>query len=451
MAGGCATDASDVDPDPIDEGDDMDDNDGDDGDGDVQPDPVAWMRVGGNGDSAVGKLSADGGRLVFTSQATNLVDGDLNQAADAFVLSRLSMGVQRVSVSSSGDEAIGPKKAHDAAAWVTEPTISADGSAVSFVSGADNLVQHDTNYAADLFVHRLETGETTRANVGTDGSEADWDRPAGALSGDGRYVSFFSHASSLVADSGCVGVYLRDRTMGTTSMTSLTWQGNPDTGCASGGDGEATISSDGSTLAFSFQGGDIVEELETNDLQIYVRDRIGGGSELISMGADGAAGAGDSAAPQLTDDGALVAFQSDAANLFDGDVNRDSDVFVRDRINGVTELVSIAADGGAANGPSSSLSITADGRYVVFVSAASNLVAGDDNGVADVFVRDRIAGVTKVVTAPMTGDDADGESFTAVISGNGRVIAFSSAASNFITGDDNDAVDIFIAPNPFVE
>ena len=144
-----------------------------------------------------------------------------------------------------------------------------------------------------------------------------------------------------------------------------------------------------------------------------------------------------------------MAFRSQATNLYDGDDNGATDVFVRDRISGVTDLVSQSSDGVPADARSTSLAMSADGRFVVFVSEATNLVDGDDNGVADVFVRDRQAGTTARISAPVTGGDADGASVAAVISGNGRVIAFSSAATNLMSGDDNGAIDLFIAPNPF--
>jgi Tol biopolymer transport system component len=416
--------------------------------GDEAPASVAWMRIAGNGDSVVGDLSADGSRLAFTSQASDLVAGDTNEAADAFVLGRLAMEIDRVSVATDGAEALGPKNKKDRAAWVTSPQISADGETVSFVSLAGNLVEGDTNAAADLFVHRM-AGETLRANVSTDGREADWDAPQGDLSGDGRYVTFYSHAESLVEDAGCVGVYLHDSMMGITSLESETWEGDPDTGCSYWGDGEATISADGSALAFSFGGGELIEDLHGDAIQIYVRGRTGGGSELISVNDEGDAANAPSAGPQLSSDGLLVAFRSEATNLSGADENAAADIFVRNRLDGVTELVSVSSDGEPADAGSTSHAMSADGRFVVFVSEATNLVADDDNGVADVFVRDLQTGETARVSAPVTGGDADGASVAAVISGNGRVIAFSSAATNLMSGDDNGAIDLFIAPNPF--
>ncbi|HUS66822.1 MAG TPA: hypothetical protein VMZ28_19930 [Kofleriaceae bacterium] len=451
LAGGCASDADEPQDDMDDLNDPGDASDPGNDPADPAPEPVAWMRIAGNGDSLVGDLSADGSRLAFTSQASDLVEGDTNQSADAFVLGRLAMDVERISVASGGAQAVGPKNKKYRAEWVTRPQISADGEAIAFVSRAPNLVADDTNAAADLFVHRIADGQTSRANVSSDEREADWDAPRGDLSGDGRFVTFYSHAESLVADSGCVGIYLRDEMKGTTSLESQTWEGNPDTGCSYWGDGEATISADGSAIAFSFGGGDLVEDLHSDAIQIYVRDRSGGGSEVISVNSDGDAAAAASTEPQLSADGVQVAFRSEAANLHGSDENGAADVFVRDRIGGVTELVSQSSDGEPADAGSSSHSMSADGRFVVFVSEATNLVDGDDNGVADVFVRDRQTGTTARVSAPVTGGDADGASVAAVISGDGRVIAFSSAATNLMAGDDNGAIDLFIAPNPFVK
>jgi len=125
-----------------------------------------------------------------------------------------------------------------------------------------------------------------------------------------------------------------------------------------------------------------------------------------------------------------------------GDTNAAGDVFVRDRLAGVTRRVSVGP-GGQANGFSDSPAISADGRFVAFESDASDLVAGDTNGVFDVFVRDRLAGVTRRVSVGPGGQGNRG-SFSPAISANGRSVAYVSAASNLVRGDTNAAFDVFV-------
>ena len=134
-------------------------------------------------------------------------------------------------------------------------------------------------------------------------------------------------------------------------------------------------------------------------------------------------------------DGTLVAFVSGSPNLVAGDTNGVRDVFVRNLVTGTTTRASVGA-GGQANGASSNARISADGRFVVFTSLASNLVAGDTNGVADVFERDLTTGQTTRVSVSaggVQGNDASGGAASG-ISADGGTISFSSAASNLVAG-----------------
>ncbi|HEX9991521.1 MAG TPA: Calx-beta domain-containing protein, partial [Acidimicrobiales bacterium] len=160
--------------------------------------------------------------------------------------------------------------------------------------------------------------------------------------------------------------------------------------------------------------------------------------------ADGGAADGPSAAPSVSDDGRFVAFASDAADLVAGDANRVRDVFVRDRVAGKTVLVSADAAGGPADGPSGQPAISGDGRYVAFASAASDLVPGDGNGVADVFLRDLAAGTTVRVSVDRSGGDADGASRDPAVDDTGRVVAFASDAGDLVRGDGNGLADVFV-------
>ena len=143
-------------------------------------------------------------------------------------------------------------------------------------------------------------------------------------------------------------------------------------------------------------------------------------------------------------DGRYVAFASRASNLVRNDRNNSKDVFVKDLISGQTTRVSVTSGGGESNGDSSSPSISADGRYVAFETAASNLVSGDNNGYGDVIVHDRQTGQTVRVSVDSSGREGNHASMLPAISGNGRHVAFQSMASNLVSGDSNVQGDIFV-------
>jgi Ca2+-binding RTX toxin-like protein len=183
-------------------------------------------------------------------------------------------------------------------------------------------------------------------------------------------------------------------------------------------------------VAFSAYAWDLVAG-DTDDrlFDVFVRDRLNGTTERVSVGPDGAAanfGSYESVA--ISADGRFVAFSSRASNLVAGDTNRGGDVFVRDRLSGRTERVSVGAGGAEANfGTYESVAISADGRFVAFKSWASNLVAGDTNGIADVFVRDRHGGSTERVSVGPGGAEGDLWSISgAAISADGRFVTFRS-------------------------
>jgi Tol biopolymer transport system component len=166
-------------------------------------------------------------------------------------------------------------------------------------------------------------------------------------------------------------------------------------------------------------------------------------TELVSVATGGTQGDSHSQFPAMSADGRYVAFQSYSANLVAGDTNGMTDVFVRDRQTGITERVNVASDGTQANHHSEEASVSDDGRYVAFWSRASNLVPGDTNGRDDVFVHDRQTGATERISVAGNGTQANLDSYDPVISGDGRYVAFQSFASNLVAGD-NSGRDIFV-------
>src|SRR5262245_43107720 len=153
---------------------------------------------------------------------------------------------------------------------------------------------------------------------------------------------------------------------------------------------------------------------------------------------------GDSFQASVSADGRYLAFRSLATNLVPGDTNGIGDLFVRDLLAGTTERVSLDSGGVEANGESYEAVLSADGRFVAFRSIASNLVPGDTNAKYDVFVRDLLTGVTERVSVDSGSCEADDDSIRPAISADGRYVAFESRATTLVAGDTNMAVDVFV-------
>jgi Tol biopolymer transport system component len=212
---------------------------------------------------------------------------------------------------------------------------------------------------------------------------------------------------------------------------------NPYLAGAAGGNGDSVaprLSGDGRFVVFSSSAIDLVPNANGQFyLNVFLRDRSSGSTLLISPSCTGNGGGnGDSVLGQVSANGRYVVFQSDASDLVPGDTNGVTDIFLRDTYTGVTRLISVAADGGFANGPSTQPVMTPDGTCVAFISSASNLVAGDTNGIPDVFVRDLITQTTWLVSVGATGANAIMD--TPLITPDGRYVAFFSSAQNLTPG-----------------
>jgi Tol biopolymer transport system component len=195
------------------------------------------------------------------------------------------------------------------------------------------------------------------------------------------------------------------------------------------------ISADGRYVAFESLGWNLVPGDTNQTWDIFVRDRLLGTTERVSVDSAGVQGNNLSKAPAISADGRFVAFRSYATNLVPGDTNQAYDIFVRDRLLGTTERVSVDSSGAQANSASDLCSISADGRYVAFGSNANNLVPNDTNSVFDIFVRDRLLGMTERVSVSSAGVQANSLSVSPLISADGRYVAFLSDASNVVPND----------------
>jgi uncharacterized repeat protein (TIGR01451 family) len=212
------------------------------------------------------------------------------------------------------------------------------------------------------------------------------------------------------------------------------------------------ISANGRFVAFASLADDLVAEDTNVSSDIFVRDRVSGVTERVSVSSAGREGDGNSGfldglgGPAISADGRYVAFDSNATNLVKQDRNSAEDVFVRDRLTGTTTRVSVTSTGAEASG--SNPAISADGRFVAFLSVSENLAPGDSNFASDVFVHDRQTGVTERISQAPDGSDAQGSSFFAPhLSADGRFVYFSSFASNLTDPgepDPNSDVDAFL-------
>jgi Tol biopolymer transport system component len=213
---------------------------------------------------------------------------------------------------------------------------------------------------------------------------------------------------------------------------------------ANGDSSVSSISADGRFVVFDSAASNFVAGDTNRHSDVFVRDRRHEKSERVSITSGGAQADGGSGGAAISGNGRLVAFTSEATNLVGGDSNERTDVFVRDRVKRTTVRVSVGANGTQANAGSAGTAISADGRFVVFISRASNLVAGDTNKTSDVFLRDRFTRTTTRVSVGRAETQANGPSGEPAISAGGRYVAFSSQASNLVGGDGNKRPDVFV-------
>ena len=325
------------------------------------------------------------------------------------------------------------------------PAISADGRWIAFVSEASNLLggdpSADPNGFADIFLVDTQTSTTrlvSSAGVPADGDSLDVD-----ISADGRYVVFETFATNIVPDdaNGAGDVVLFDAQTGGHSLVSRRG--------AAGVQGDdvsfaPTISADGTEVAFGSRATNLIGNDTNGKADIFVRDVVTGVTSRVSTNSSGRQANNTSFDATIAPGGGFVALSSLASNLVNGDTNGARDVFLKNLSTGKMTRASVTNGEQQAKGNSGLEDISANGRWVVFNSFASNLEKGDDNNKGDVFVRDRIDGTT-VRVSRRGAIDGNGDSFGAAISDDGAYIVFGSRATNLDTGPDDNGVvtDVF--------
>ena len=394
-------------------------------------------------------VSADGHYVAFQSRGTILVEGDTNNAWDIFVWDRLNGEITRVSVG------VGGTQGNDDS-W--DPSISWDGRYVAFESKASNLIVGDENESVDIFVHDRAIGYTSRVSEPSGGGNAWWPccPPDGgcycpgtgswnaSISADGRYVAFESSACNLPwgemagIAERLTGVFVHDRVTEETTCVVL------DNGLVRPSCSSPSISGDGRYVACVSSRSYIVANDTNNANDVFIRDGVAGRTWCASMGINGATGMGPSGNPSISGEGRFVAFESSASNLAPGDYNGTSDIFVHDREANETTLVSKNGFAQSANGTSRNACISPDGRYVTFESGASDLVDDDTNGRTDIFLHDRETGETERVSVSTEGVESNGDSSAPCVNATGRFVVFDSIGSNLVPNDLTEACDIFL-------
>lgn len=400
--------------------------------------------LGGDSTSQAPVVSADGRYVVFESSATNLVSGDTNNDRDIFVRDTQTNTITRVSVDSAGVESNG---------FSSRSSVSADGRYVAFQSSATNLVSGDLNGVDDIFLRDLVDNTTIRVSIGSGvgGVEGNGLSLRPSISADGGYVSFGSLANNLVSGdtNSLADVFVRDIVINTTTRVSIGTGINGTEGDM--GSNRSAISNDGLFVAFDSRASNLVVNDTNGVSDIFLRDVTNNTTTRVSIatGINGAEADDGSLEHAISDDGNYVAFTSSATNLVNDDLNAKVDVFLRDIANDTTTRISVDSTGIEGNDTSSLPSMNTDVRFISFWSNSSNLVMNDTNGFRDVFVHDRQTGETTRLSVDTDGVEGNGNSGSSKISisSDGRYVVFASDASNLVSDDINLSRDIFRVVN----
>lgn len=341
-----------------------------------------------------------------------------------------------------GTSAAGAQSASDS----QFPALSGDGRIVAFVSFAGDLSPLDnTALFSKIFVKNPATGALDLASAGLDNAAADGNSTKPSLDGPGARVAFVSDASNLVGSdtNGVSDVFLRNLASGTTRRVSE---------AADGGEADAPssnprIDNAATRVVFESTASNLSATPNPGIRDVYLKSLADNGVSRVSEAEDGTPGNGNSLLPAISADGRFAVFYSIASNLVADDGNGAYDLFAKNLDNGSVERVGLDSAGReipTGTPPAGNpAAVSATGRFVAFQSAVDNLVAADRNGFADIFVRDRQSGTLEIVSVSNGGASGNGKSEHPAISHDGRYVVFRSYATNF-DGTPNPLGDVFV-------
>lgn len=423
--------------------------------------------VQGNGSAVIDRagISSDGRYIAFTSKATNLVPNDLNNAADVFYRDNLMKTTVCVSVTVAGTPASGTSG---------NPSLSNDGKYVCFTSFAPDVTSDSPDVGTQrkhVYVRNMQTGVTKLVNrsSGQFGLKANQDCSNAVISGDGRYVVFDTIANNLdgadpggVDNDGFSDIYRREWNdpallfptilISKSSLALTDAKGTNDST-------NPSISEDGNFIAFVSAATNLVPDASVfgpdnaATLDVFRRDVLNNATVRVSVADPSSATFphpdGPSFVPAISSNGRFVVFMSNAANLVPEDDGSTNDIFIRDMDASSTVIVSVHTSGAQAGNGCNFPQISGDGNLVAWQSPSPSLINGDANGVEDIFIRNKTSKTTDRVSVATYGGELNGKSLRPNISRDGKYVIFYTEASNAADDDNNGTADFYMRGPPF--
>jgi hypothetical protein len=385
-----------------------------------------------NNNSYYSLISADGRYVVFQTEASNLSANDFNGQYDICRRDLQAGLTELVSVGTGGTSASG---------LGLSPALSGDGRLVVWSSNAANLVAGDTNATWDIFLRDMLAGVTTRISLTSTGAQAPLRSDQPRITPDGRYVTFESDADLIPADTnGLKDCYRLDQSSGQLELVSTSSAGALGNSISYA----AQPSDDGRYVCFFSTASNLVGGDTNAQGDVFWKDMQTGALLRVNVSSAGVQANNESIWPSISGDGQTVTYCSVASNLVAGDSNGQFDVFARDVPGGVTTRLNLQPNGAQADSyVHSPTALSTDGRFVIYASLSTNLVAGDTNGFQDIFIRDRLLSTTERVSFAFNGAQTNSDNFVPHMTPDKRVITYTSTASNIVPNDTNGFRDIF--------
>ena len=400
--------------------------------------------VKGSSNSSNASISADGTKVAFASSAVNLDPADTDSVYDVFVKDVATGDLALVSTSDTGVKGNGDSSV---------ASISADGTKVAFSSSATNLDPADHDTVHDIYVKDLSTGDLVLASASTVGVKGAGNSDEPSLSGDGSEVTFSSLAANIdPADSDSVSdVYVKDLSTGALALASTS-----DVGVKGNGNSQRPVlSTDGAKIGFESFAGNLDPADTDTTSDVYVKDLSTGDLRLVSTSDAGAKGNSYSQGPALSADGAKVGFMSSATNLDAADADSLFDVYVKDLGTGELTLASTSDNGVKGNDNSLVPALSADGTRVAFWTYADNFDPREIDypvDLSDMYVKNLATGDLTLASASDKGVKGNSSSYSGSsgLSADGAVIAFYSEARNLDPLDTDTLDDVYVKHLPSV-